>query len=84
MHQDLASWPSWKRRYNSPPDDLITNFYVPAFARSVKYDRAVGFFSSYLLAQIAPSIDEFVINGGSMRLVTSPAYLSDDDLVARV
>ncbi|WP_458682838.1 DEAD/DEAH box helicase family protein [Prescottella equi] len=83
MRPGLSSWdPNWKRRYNSPPDDLINDFYVPAFARSIKYDRAVGFFSSRLLAEIAPSIDEFVTNGGVMRLITSPANLSDDDLTA--
>lgn len=83
MQIDLPSWePNWKRRYNSPPDDLITTFYVPAFSRSCSYDRAVGFFSSRLLAEIAPSIDEFVRNGGVMRLVTSPANLTDDDLMA--
>src|SRR4051794_35852688 len=83
MVSDLPSWDHrWKRRYNSPPDDLIADFYVPAFARSTTYDRAVGFFSSRLLAEIAPSIDEFVINGGTMRLITSPANLSDDDLKA--
>lgn len=82
MPSTLTSWDHWKRRYNSPPDDLIAEFYVPAFARAVKYDRAVGFFSSSLLGQIAPSIDQFVINGGTMRLVTSPANLSDEDLMA--
>jgi len=83
MRPNLPSWdPNWKRRYNSPPDDLISEFYVPAFARSVKYDRAVGFFSSRLLAEISPSIDEFVANGGTMRLITSPSNLSDDDLRA--
>lgn len=83
MHEDLPSWePNWKRRYNSPPDDLIAEFYLPAFARSIVYDRAVGFFSSRLLAEIAPSIDQFVVNGGTMRLITSPANLSDDDLKA--
>jgi superfamily II DNA or RNA helicase len=79
----LPSWdPKWRRRYNSPPDDLINQFYVPALARSIRYDRAVGFFSSHLLGEIAPSIDEFVMNDGMMRLVTSPANLSDDDLAA--
>lgn len=72
----------WKRRYESPPDDLIASFYVPAFASSTRYDRAVGFFSSALLASIAPSIDDFVIRGGKMRLMTSPANLSDADLLA--
>jgi superfamily II DNA or RNA helicase len=83
MADNLPSWePNWKRRYNSPPDDLISDFYVPAFARAYKYDRAVGFFSSRLLAEIAPSIDEFTMNGGTMRLITSPAQLSDEDLEA--
>jgi superfamily II DNA or RNA helicase len=83
MTNNLPSWDvRWKRRYNSPPDDLIADFYVPAFERSTRYDRAVGFFSSALLAQISPSIDQFVVNGGIMRLITSPANLSDDDLKA--
>ncbi|ONH60708.1 hypothetical protein CcI49_08810 [Frankia sp. CcI49] len=72
----------WKRRYESPPDNLLEIFYKPSFARSVRYDRAVGFFSSSLLAQIAPSIDDFVLRGGRMSLITSPANLSDADLLA--
>ena len=80
-HGNLRSW-SWKRRYESPPDNLVDTFYVPAFARATTYDRAVGFFSSGLLAIIAPAIDEFVIRGGRMRLITSPANLSDSDLYA--
>lgn len=77
----LAGW-EWKRRYESPPDNLIESFYVPAFARSTSYDRAVGFFSSALLASIAPSVDDFVLRDGRMRLITSPANLSDADLLA--
>lgn len=83
MSDLLTSWePNWKRRYNSPPDNLIDDFYKPALRCSVRYDRAVGFFSSSLLAAIAPSLDTFVSNGGQMRLITSPANLSDDDLQA--
>jgi len=77
----LPSW-DWEIRYESPPDDLVGSFYLPAFARATVYDRAVGFFSSSLLAQIAPSIDSFVLRGGRMRLITSPANLSDEDLAA--
>ncbi|MFL6546684.1 MAG: hypothetical protein ACJ8LM_16100, partial [Candidatus Udaeobacter sp.] len=70
----LPSWdPNWKRRYNSPPDNLVEDFYSPAFHRSCQYDRAVGFFSASLLAAIAPVLDVFVTNGGQMRLITSPA-----------
>ncbi|WP_405545566.1 DEAD/DEAH box helicase family protein [Streptomyces phaeochromogenes] len=83
MTDDLPSWePRWKRRYNSPPDDLIRDFYVPAFARSRNYDRAVGFFSAAILAAVSPSLDRFVLNGGMMRLITSPAHLGDDELEA--
>lgn len=83
MPELLTSWePNWKRRYNSPPDNLIDDFYSPAFCCSCQYDRAVGFFSSSLLATIAPALDTFVSNGGNMRLITSPANLSDDDLEA--
>jgi len=83
MSQLLTSYdPNWKRRYNSPPDNLIDDFYIPAFNRSVQYDRAVGFFSSSLLAAIAPALDTFVSNDGRMRLITSPANLSDEDLEA--
>ncbi|QDS88692.1 Type III restriction enzyme, res subunit [Rosistilla ulvae] len=83
MSDSLPSWePNWRRRYNSPPDNLIQDFYRPALHRSVRYDRAVGFFSSSLLAAIAPALDKFVGNGGRMRLITSPANLSDDDLEA--
>jgi superfamily II DNA or RNA helicase len=79
----LPSWDAhWKRRYNSPPDNLIDDFYSPAFRCSCRYDRAVGFFSSSLLAAIVPALDVFVQNGGCMRLITSPANLSDDDLNA--
>ena len=83
MCRTLSSFePNWKRRYNSPPDNLVRDFYAPAFARSCRYDRAVGFFSSRILATISASLDEFVINGGAMRLITSPANLSDEDLEA--
>lgn len=83
MKDSLPSWePNWKRRYNSPPDDLIKDFYRPALCRSVRYDRAVGFFSSSLLAAIAPALDQFVSNDGQMRLITSPANLSDEELQA--
>nr|WP_240973927.1 DEAD/DEAH box helicase family protein [Nonomuraea sp. FMUSA5-5] len=79
----MPSWDlHWRRRYNSPPDDLVSDFYIPAFARATAYDRAVGFFSARLLAAIAPAIDRFVLNGGKMRLITSPAHLSDDELEA--
>ncbi|MFI6176380.1 DEAD/DEAH box helicase family protein [Nonomuraea sp. NPDC051191] len=83
MSENLPSWdPRWKRRYNSPPDNLINGFYIPAFGRSCTYDRAVGFFSANLLAQIAPSIDRFILNGGAMRLITSPSNLNDEELMA--
>lgn len=78
----LRDHDSWKTRYNSPPDDLIRDFYIPALQHSRQYDRAVGFFSSALLTQVTPGLDTFVSHGGRMRLITSPSNLSDSDLKA--
>jgi superfamily II DNA or RNA helicase len=43
--------------------------------------RAVGFFSSTVLSEIADGIVALIRNGGKIQLVASP-YLSDDDIAA--
>lgn len=57
------------------------DFYTPILKHAVKYDRAVGFFSSSSLVHIAEGFLPFVNNGGSMRLVASP-ILSPEDVAA--
>lgn len=57
------------------------DFYTPILKYAVKYDRAVGFFSSSSLVHIAEGLLPFVNHGGNMRLVASP-ILSQEDVAA--
>jgi SLT domain-containing protein len=52
--------------------DLIVDFFTPALAASVRYDRGVGFFSSGWLRIAAGGMHQFASNGGRARWVTSP------------
>lgn len=64
-----------------PEDDRLSGFFVPALARSVRYDRATGYFSSRALVSVARGLVGFLRNGGQMRLLAG-AQLSDEDVAA--
>jgi superfamily II DNA or RNA helicase len=70
-----------KTEYRSFLDDVVKNFYIPILSKSISYKRAVGFFSSSALSDVARGISAFVQNGGTMQLVVSP-YLSETDIQA--
>lgn len=70
-----------KREYRSLLDSVAKDFYVPLLIQAVKYQRAVGFFSSSCLVEISKGISELAKNGGKIQLVASP-YLSDEDIEA--
>ena len=63
---------SWPTTLDTSRADLIRDFFIPALARAVSYDRAVGFFSSGWLRVAAKGMVEFAANGGRARWVTSP------------
>lgn len=67
-----------KIEYRSLLHNIANDFYIPVLKEAVSYDRAVGFFSSSILASISNGIDGLARNGGKIRLVTSP-YLSEKD-----
>lgn len=67
-------------RYRSDREDVVQNFFVPAFAVASSYSRAVGYFTSTSLALYARGIEIFAQRGGSMRLIASP-HLNEDDIV---
>ena len=71
----------FRRAYHKPEDDIAAEFYLPAVRASVKYDRAVGFFSSTIFVLAWPSLKAFAAGGGKMRLICSPV-LSDGDHAA--
>lgn len=67
--------------YRSLVDNMAKEFYVPLLSQASHYKRAVGFFSSTVLVEIAKGILGLVNNGGKIQLIASP-NLSDDDIEA--
>ncbi len=59
-------------------DDLAQDFFVPVLSSAVRYDRAVGYFSSGWLRNNALGMLGFAADGGRGRWVTSP-ILSEED-----
>lgn len=76
---------SIKRSYHKGQgkDDIAKDFYLPAVASAVLYDRAVGYFSSSIMLLAWPSLKEFVANGGRMRLLCSPVLSGEDEEAMR-
>lgn len=69
---------SFRRAYHKPEDDIAGDFYLPAMSASIRYDRAVGFFSSTVFLLAWPTLKAFAMAGGKMRLICSPV-LSEED-----
>lgn len=57
---------------DSSTADLVADFYRPAMASAVQYDRGVGYFSSGWLRLVAQGMNQFAANGGRARILTSP------------
>ena len=70
-----------KSEYRSKAQKVSEEFYYPVLKNAVCYDRAVGFFSSTVLIDIAKGLKCFVDNGGKIRLIASPK-LSEEDIEA--
>jgi superfamily II DNA or RNA helicase len=68
----------FKNAYDSDTDNALIDFYIPALANSVLYDRLTGFFSSTTLAAAAKGIVGLVKNGGSIRLITGAVFQEQD------
>ncbi len=64
--------------YSTSRADLLTEFMVPLLSRSHTYDRAVGYFSSALLALIPAAFAEHIGHGGAIRIVCSPNISATD------
>ena len=72
-----------KISYDSGIDDILWDFYIPVLKEARSYDRIAGFFSSSSLALAARGLEDFIINGGVMRLVTCPQLSKDDTEMIR-
>lgn len=78
---DLLEDLSLKPWYTSSRTNLAQEFYMPCLSRAIRYDRAVGFFSSSLYAAVSVALSQFIERGGTIRLVCSP-HLSEGDVQA--
>ena len=55
--------------YRTGTDDLYNDFYKPVLTYSSSYDRAVGYFSSELLAMSIKGLSRLIQSNGKMRLI---------------
>lgn len=65
---------------DSSTADLVADFYKPALAVSVQYDRGVGYFSSGWLRLVAQGMNQFAANGGRARFLTFKPALPQNKL----
>ena len=70
-----------KTEYRTLKDDIAREFYIPVLKEAVTYKRAVGFFSSSILAMITDGLYELYKNDGHIMILASPK-LSDEDIEA--
>ncbi len=67
--------------YRSDRAVLADEFFRPCLERSLRYDRAVGYFQSSSLVVVADGLVPFLAGGGTLRLIASPR-LSKEDAMA--
>ncbi|MGL6294754.1 MAG: hypothetical protein ACRC2P_15940, partial [Eubacterium aggregans] len=70
-----------KTEYRSLLDNVISEFYTPVLTQATLYKRAVGFFSSSALVDLASGITGLIKNGGKIQLIALPR-LSPEDITA--
>jgi hypothetical protein len=68
----------WPVALDTSAADLSRDFFYPALSRAIRYDRAVGSFSSGWLRANAKGMLEFAMNGGKGRWITSPILAEED------
>jgi superfamily II DNA or RNA helicase len=68
-----------KAVYRSDRDHILEDFYIPALSTSIRYDRAVGFFSAGMLSYAAQGLSAFVHNAGQMRLIIGGELQPQDE-----
>jgi len=58
-----------EHHYDSDLTDVLNGFYRPIIKEAVRYDRAVGYFSSEAIRLCAREFRDFVGESGSLRLI---------------
>lgn len=73
----------FKAVFRTEEDNILKDFYIPALKESVKYDRAVGFFSAGMLSYAAQGLSAFVHNNGYIRLIIGGELQPEDHLAIK-
>lgn len=63
---------------NTTSNDPLKDFFIPVLGISIKYDVAVGYFTSAWIRDAAEGIAHFACNGGEARWIISPMLSKDD------
>ncbi|MBO4521397.1 MAG: DEAD/DEAH box helicase family protein [Alphaproteobacteria bacterium] len=64
--------------YSSSSSNVLEDFYIPCLSNAVRYDRAVGYFSSAVFSLMARGIAPLVKNGGKIRLIIGTTLTNDE------
>lgn len=64
--------------YKSGLNNIINEFYKPAFSEATEYWRAVGYFRSSSLEAFGNTLQNFLSNGGKIKLITSVELTKED------
>lgn len=67
-----------EKLYRNLSNDVINNFYIPVLRETVVYKRAVGFFNSSALYEIATGLQQLIANNGRIQLIVSPKLEEED------
>lgn len=79
MKRDLMNPHDIKPIYLLPDDPFVSEVLIPCFQSSSAVDCMVGFFTSEVLASLAPGLATFINESqGVFRLVISPIIRSED------
>ena len=57
--------------YRTGANDILKEFYAPSFKESIEYWRAVGYFRSSSLEAFGKTLQTFLQNSGTIKLITS-------------
>lgn len=66
------------KEYRNLKCDVINDFYIPILSNAVVYKRAVGFFNSAALYEMALGLKHLVDKQGRMELIVSPRLTEED------
>ena len=67
-----------KESYRSNEDNMVRDFYNPVLSSSVRYRRAVGYFTLNSLVNAAQGLSSLIENGGTVQIIASPKLTEKD------